>query len=232
MAQNLQMLLAMQDDDFQIILENDPIIKQLEKAKYSEHDQYWELMTVFSGKNELGNLVFNSITLGLWSFLYSIKNPYVIGESKKQKKDTDVFLYLLHHGFQGLKDTLFEDSKDFCLKSNISYIQAEVYILQMIALSFRPMEMLTCYKKSSQPTRFNLQWLTSIISIVHKQCGCDRLYIMYKMSLLQIMYYVVNNLKQNDIHNKIKRKNSDQINAEIFKRTYELGQLYYNSKYK
>lgn len=32
---NLEMMLAMQDDDFQIILQNDEILDELEKAKFS-----------------------------------------------------------------------------------------------------------------------------------------------------------------------------------------------------
>lgn len=226
-------LLAMCDDEFQNILENDKVIQGLQKEKFNAHDEYWQLMTVFSAKNELEGVLLNPITVGMWCFLYSIKNPYVIG-GKKEEKDTDVFMYLLHTGFDGLKQSLYEDAKDFCKKHELSYIQAQLYLLQMIALAFRPLEMIstTGVKHSGDGVHYNLQWLTGIISVVHEQTGEDKYAIMYRMSLLQSFYYVINHLKKGDIHNRIRRKNSDEINAEIYKRTMELGQIYYNTKYK
>lgn len=229
--QNLEIMLAMQDDAFQTILENDEIIQKLEKQKYHEEEEYWQLMTIFTGKNQLGNTVFNTISLGMWAFLYSIKNPYIVG-GEKQRKDTDLFLYLLYRGFDGIKETLFEDSKDFCIKHEIGYTQASLYLLQMIDLSFRPLQMIGQSNSTGEPPHFNLEWVTMISSIVYRNTGCDRHFILYKMSLLECMYYVINELKRNDVKNTIKRRNSAEIDGAIFQRTYELGQIYYNMNYK
>lgn len=229
--QKLEVLLVMQDDDFRQILANDKIIEQLEKEKFNPQVEYWELMQVLSGKSSLENVVFKPLTLALWSFLYSINSPYVV-QGQKTKKDTDVFLYLLHYGFQGLTDNLFQDSKDFCLNNNIDYTRGQLYILQMITLSFRPLQLLPKTQGITEKSRFNLEWLTSMLSIVYKQSGCDRLYILHKMSLIQVFYYVINYLKQNDVKNQIRRRNTAQIDAQIFKRTYELGELYYQQNYK
>ena len=230
---NNNMLLAMCDDEFQKIIENDKVIKELQKQKFNQHEEYWELMTVFTSKNEICGLYMNPITLGLWSFLYSIQNHYVIG-GEKSKKDTDVFMYLLHAGFEGVKDTLYRDAKDFCQFHEIDYLQAELYLLQMIALAFRPLQMIdrTGVKNVGEGVHYNLQWLTGMISVVHEQTGANKYDIMYRTSLLQCFYYVINHLKKGDIHNRIRRRNSDEINAEIYKRTMELGQIYYNTKYK
>lgn len=230
MKQRLEILLAMQDDDFKQILANDKIIEQLEKQKYNPQVEYWQLMQVLSGKSALGDVIFKPFTLALWSFLYSIKNPFVIG-GDIQNKDVDLVLYLLHHGFSGLSQKIFADSKDFCIKNDLDYLQARVYILQMINLSFRPFEMLPNHGGGQKP-KFNLEWLISMCSIVYKQSGCDRFYILYQMSMIQAFYYVICCMKQNDVKNQIKRRNSDQINAQIYKRTYELGQIYYKTKYK
>lgn len=231
MKQRLEVLLAMQDDDFRHILAADKIIEQLEKQKFNPQIEYWELMQVLSGKSALNNIVFKPLTLALWSFLYSIKNPFVVGGEIKNK-DVDLVLYLLHYGFNGLSQKIFTDSKDFCVNNDLDYLQAKVYIFEMINLSFRPFQLLPTTKVDSEKSKFNLEWLTSIVSIVYKQSGCDRFYILYQMSMIQAFYYVICCLKQNDIKNQIKRRNSAQIDAEIYKRTYELGQIYYKAKYK
>ena len=230
MQQRLEVLLCMQDDQFRQILANDPIIENLEKQKFNPQSEYWELMQILSGKSSLNDLVFNPLTLSAWSFLYSIKNTYVVGGTITEK-DTDIFLYILHHGLDNITDDLFEDSKDFCVKNNIEYIDAKLYILEMIQLSFRPLQMLP-KTNSDEKSRFNTEWFTSIASIVYKQIGADRLFIYHKMSLIQVFSHVVNHLKQNDVKNQIKRRNSAEIDAEIYKRTYYLGELYYQSKYK
>ena len=95
-------------------------------------------MQILSGKSSLQDLIFHPLTLSIWSFLYSIKNSYVVGGTITEK-DTDVFLYILHHQLSNITDDLFEDSKDFCVKNNIEYIDAKLYILEMIELSFRPL---------------------------------------------------------------------------------------------
>lgn len=231
MQQRLEVLLCMQDDQFRQILENDPLIENLEKQKFNPQCEYWQLMQILSGKSSLQDSIFHPLTLSIWSFLYSIKNSYVVGGTIT-KKDTDVFLYILHHQLSNITDDLFEDSKDFCVKNNIEYMDAKLYILEMIELSFRPLQMLPKTSSEDEKARFNIQWLTSMASIVYKQIGADRFFIYHKMSLIQVFSHVVNHLKQNDVKNQIKRRNSAEIDAEIYKRTYYLGELYYQSKYK
>ena len=229
---NLEMLLAMQDDDFQKILQKDDILNQLEKAKFSIQQEYTQLMYTFSGKIAINEIQFNVLTLGIWCFLYSIKNRIVCGEKGITETDIDTFLYLLHKGYQGVSDSLFEDAKDFCLKHEIDYTTAQITIHKLIVMAFRPFEMLPSQFSSNERSRFNLDWLTSIVSTVCRMVNCERQYALYKMSMTEAFYYVVQHLRQNDVKGQIRRRNSDQINAEIYKRTFELGKMYYETKYK
>lgn len=228
--EKLEVLLAMQDDDFQKILQNDQYLTDLEKEKFSQQQQYWELMGVFSGKNQLNGVRFSVLTLGMWSFLYSIKNPFVVG-GDKTKKDIDLFMFLLHEGFQGITENLYQNCENFCQKNEIDYRSAENYLYQMIFLAFRPLEEVPQIP-SGEKASFNLQWLTMVVSIVCRLCNAKRQFVLYKMSCTEAFYYVIQNLKENDIKNQIKRRNKIQIDAEIFKRTMELGKKYYDDKYK
>jgi hypothetical protein len=203
--ENLEVLLAMQDDEFQSILQNDPVIEMLENEKFDFSDEYFELMQVFSGKSMLNDLILKPLTLGLWCFLYAIKNAYVCGGEIKNT-DTDIFLYLLHNGFTKITENLFEDAADFCQKNNISQDEAKLFLLEFISLNFRPLELLPS-GTSDGKAHFNLEWLISIQSIVHQLSGCDRFYILYSMPLIEAFYYLVQHLKQNDTKNQIKRRN-------------------------
>lgn len=229
---NLEMMLAMQDDDFQIILQNDDVLDQLEKQKFSTQQEYAELMYTFSGKIAINEIQFSVLTLGIWCFLYSIQNSIVCGEDDISESDVDVFMYLLHKGYEGVSDNLYEDSKDFCLKHNIDYTEALIAIYKLIKMAFRPMEMLPSQYANSEKSRFNLEWLTSIVSTVCRMVNCNRQYALYQMSMTEAFYYVVCHLKQGDVKGQIRRRNSDQINAEIYKRTMDLGKIYYETKYK
>lgn len=232
MYQNqLQVILAMQDDDFQIILQEDQILNKLQSQKYNYEDEYRELICLFSGKFKINEIEINTFTLGLWCFLYSIKNAFAVSE-QATKTDIDVVLYLLHNDYEGLTENLFEDAKDFCLKHEISYDFAEEKILELIALSFRPLKMIPSRQSTGDKSHFNLDWLTGILSIVCRMTNCTREFALYKMSMVQAFYYVIQYLKEKDIKGEIKRRNSDEINAEIYKRTMDLGAMYYKSKYK
>lgn len=230
--QNLEMLLAMQDDDFQLILKSDEILDELQKQKFSIQDEYAELMYIFSGNTALKNVELGVFTLGLWCFLYSIRNSIVCGD-QPTKQDIDVVLYLLHTGYDGVSENLYTDAKNFCEKNGISYESALIAIFEMIKISFRPLEMIPSYcGNDGEKTRFNLDWLTHIVSMVSKMVNCDREYILYKMPMVQAFYYMIQHLKENDIKREIRRRNTDEINGEIFKRTMDLGKIYYETKYK
>ena len=49
----------------------------------------------------------------------------------------------------------------------------------------------------SEETRFNLDWLTGIVSIVSEQTNKDSDYIMFNMSLTECMYYVIQYARKN-----------------------------------
>lgn len=232
MEDNLQMLLCMQDDQFKNILQNDQVLNQLDKQKNNKKDEYYQLMSVLSNRFIICGLKVKPITPMLWSFLYCIDNNFVTHKNQITETDIDVFFYLLHYGLSALNDQLFYNSKDFCKQHSIDYQQAESQILQMILLAFRPMQMFPKNGIAKEDVKFNLDWLTRIVSIVCPLTNKDSVYVMTEMSLTQAFSYVVQYSKQYDVNDEIKRRNSDQINAEIYKRTFELGKKYYQDNYK
>lgn len=225
---DLEMLLAMQDDQFQKILQNDKILNDLEKEKNDAQSEYLQLISVLTKSYKICNISIQPLTPILWSFLYCVKNQFVIREKQPENIDIDVFIYLLHFGIKAIDETLFEKAKDFCKLNNINYLQAKYQILNVIYLAFRAFEMLP--HKDEQP-HYNLDWLTRIVSLAVKMCGKDSEYIAFNMSLTECLYYVIQACRQGDIHNTIRRRNSDEVNEEMYKRTLELGKKYYEENY-
>ena len=224
------MLLAMQDEEFQDILQNDKILDELEKEKFNPEDEYFELMMIFSGELQYNHLVLNTLTLGMWAYLYSIRSAFTLAE-EPTNKDIDIVMYLLHNGYHGVSDNIYEDSFCFCEKNNIEYENAKKFIYRIIFISFRAMEMLPSMYSTGEKCRYNLEWVTSILKMVCNAVNADRDYVLYRMSLTECFYHVINVLKENDTKNLIRRRNSDEINAEIYKRTMMLGEEYFKQKY-
>ena len=97
MASELDVMLAMQDDAFKVILENDELINDLEKEKYNASLEFNELMNVLSKIFKVNGVICQTITPAIWAYLYCIGNAYAVPGMKIENIDTDIFLYLLNN---------------------------------------------------------------------------------------------------------------------------------------
>ena len=222
---------VMMDDKFKQILQNDIVLQQLEKAKFNIKDQYLQLMLTLNKTVKICGLPCQVLTPALWSFLYTIQNGFVV-KNKIKKKDIDVFLYMLNNGFSKTDQNLFEKAKNFCVSKHISYFEAENDIKNLIYLSFRALQMFPHVASSNQVTRFDLDWLTKIVSMVCAMTNYKADYVMYECSLTQCFYYAIQYARKNDTKNEIRRYNTDEINEMIYNRTIELGIQYYKDNYE
>lgn len=226
----IDVFLAMQDDDFQEILQSDEILRDLQSEKNSTKDQYFQLMGAISKRFIVCGLRIIPITPVMWCFLYCIGNAFVKRENKITEKDIDIFLYLLHNGMQSISDDLYTKAHEFCKRNNIDYSIATQEIIEQIKLAFRPVEMLPRSVSGEQP-RFNLDWLTQLCSMVCEMTNKTSDQIMFNMSLNQAYSYVIQYCRRNDLKKQIRRRNSDEINVAIYQRTLELGKEYYRQHY-
>ena len=231
MENNLDILLAMQDDDFQKIINNDTILNELQKQKNSRQIEYFQLISIFTKSFTVCGIKIKPITPMLWSFLYCIGNKYITNPAKAENIDTDVFMYLLHNGVKVIDDDLFHSASGFCESLNIDYEQAKYQLIDLIILAFRPLSMFPKNNINSEQARYNVDWLTKIVSMVCQLTNKDSEYVMYEMSLTEALSYVVQYARRNDLKGQIRRRNSDEIDVEIYKRTMKLGTEYYNKKY-
>lgn len=230
----LDVMLAMQDDAFKVILQKDEVINELEKQKYNPTLEFNELMSILSKIYKINGIVVQALTPAVWSFLYAIDNAYTKKDKVVQKIDTDVFMYVISNGISNLKQDLITSAAGFCDQHGIDYEQTESDIKSLIYLMFRPLQMFNSFINNSedkQEVRFNADWVTRIVSVVCPLTNKTSDDVIFNMSLTECFYYFVQNARKYDDKDLIKRKNSDQIEAEIYRRTLDLGKEYYEKNY-
>ena len=88
MDEQEKMMRAMLDEEFQQILEDDPVLDELEKAKYDPQSSFFELMMILSKTFTVSGVVVSCITPAIWAYLYAIGSPNAAGEAWHEV-DTD-----------------------------------------------------------------------------------------------------------------------------------------------
>lgn len=132
----------MMDDEFAKILNNDPVLNELDKLKFNEKDEFLELMILLNNQVKICGVDVHAITPAIWSFLYAIKSPFVVQNGNEiSELDIDVLMYILHNGLNKIKDNLFSVANGFCKSKNLNYYIVEKDLLDLIRLAFRAVEM-------------------------------------------------------------------------------------------
>ena len=229
--ENIEITHAMLDDEFQKILEKDPILDELEKSKHDPKTGYFELMMALSKVFTVDGVTVSCITPAIWSYLYAIGSPYT-QDGEIHQIDTDIFLYILHNGIEKIDRDLVDNAAGFCEQHGINLDTAESDLRMLIYLSFRPLEMLADTTTHTDKPRFDLDWLTHIVSVVAPMTGKTSDQIIYDTSLCECLYYCIQKAREFDYKHEIRRRNSDEINGEIYLRTMELGRQYWEKNYK
>ena len=120
----LEVLLAMQDDQFREILKNDEVLNRLEEEKNNKQAEYFELMSIISKRFKICGLRVIPITPAIWSLLYVLGNRYALNERPVTREDTAVFIYLLAHGMDTITDTLYSDALTYFEEKHINELEA------------------------------------------------------------------------------------------------------------
>lgn len=226
MDEQEKMMRAMLEEEFQNVLKNDPILDELEKAKYDPQSSFFELMMILSKTFTVSGVVVSCITPAIWSYLYAIGSPYATGEDCHEI-DTDIMLYLLHNGIHCIDNDLIDKANGFCSSHGMDYRTAEADLKTLIYLSFRPLEMIpVSTSNQSEKARYDADWLTHLASVVCPFTGKTSDEVIYDMSLTECYYYCIQKARETDVAGNIRRRNSDEVNELIYRRTMELGEEY------
>lgn len=231
MTLNEEQMSCLLDDEFQKILEDDPVLDEIERSRYSRQTAFFELMSVMSRVFAIDGVPVSVITPAVWAYLFAIGSPYCTGE-EIQPLDTDIFLHILHEGVAKMDRDMVERAAGFCERHHIDHKTAEGDLKTLIWLSFRPLEMLPQHGGASEEPRYDLDWLTHLVSVVSPMTGKTSDEVIYDTSLCECLYYVVQQARQYDYKGEIRRRNTAEYNEAVYRRTMELGRQYWEEHYQ
>lgn len=177
------------DKVFQQRFATDEVLDQLDQLKYDPFIQYNQIQLLLHNKLKFYGIQFEPLTLGLWSYLYTIKSPLVFEDKKITTLDADVFLYLL-------------DTKDFSLSleeliaKSLNYSssvlkltkeQTQDVIQKLFKITFRVLNMFPRLQAQKEAV-FNADWLTSLVTKVAQVSSYSTQELYKSISICQIYY--------------------------------------------
>lgn len=201
--------------------------KELDKLDAERYDPAKFLQEWLCYKNyevKIGKHSYKQITLDTLCFLWCIENPLVKSSKTREVTDTDIaiFLYVTQCEDANQKELqgLMMKAKLWFASSGIDQIEAENAVSRLVALAFQPLDMFPPNPEQQlvgeKEVRFDADWCSSMITIVHQACGLLPAEIM-KMSVAACGWYYVQWSKQQGVKN-IGRKSTAEVVFEMDKR--------------
>ena len=224
------------DPAFQAIIASDPELDRLEAEAYDEQREFFALNWFLGlAPVKVGKLPLHQLTPGRWAFLWAIGNGYARKETVTVA-DADVFLYIMAKDLRDLGCDVPEIPKKaagMAAAAGLSFEQAHDEIVYLIKVAFLPLQMLPRDKRDDlRSSKFDVEWLADLISVVTKESGEPARYIMPEMPLTAACAYVITARKAVDTKREVRRRTEGEIAEEIMDRSYELGSQYLAGKRK
>ena len=224
------------DPAFQAIIASDPELDRLEAEAYDEQREFFALNWFLGlAPVKVGKLPLHQLTPGRWAFLWAIGNGYARKETVTVA-DADVFLYIMAKDLRDLGCDVPEIPKKtagMAAAAGLSFEQAHDEIVYLIKVAFLPLQMLPRDKRDDlRSSKFDVEWLADLISVVTKESGEPARYIMHEMPLTAACAYVITARKAVDTKREVRRRTEGEIAEEIMDRSYELGSQYLAEKRK
>ena len=227
-----QLIFLANSGEFQKLLAEDPVLKELEASKFDPEAELHSLWEMFRGVLFIRKTPIQPLTPALWAFLWVTGNAYARKLEKITESDTDVFFYLLSHGIRKLDLTPAElpgKAAGFCASQGLTYEAAARELVQVINEAFRPYEMCPKVKVAGdEAPHYDAFWLAGLCSIVAQETNETAAEIMFRMPLSAANYYFVNRARREDPKSGIRRRTPEEVNKAIWERVMALAEEYAN----
>ena len=200
---------------------HDSVLDELDEEKLDLDVCNSHLRQIFKGEYEADGVKLKPMTLAVWSWLWTTSSPFVRLSDSVTIDDIDYFFYLLEHGVQ---EDIDVDYEGYCLKHGWTPEQACEMVATIVKDAFYPLKMLPGTGKvtvGKSEIIYDLAWLVSVVSAVHRTCGALQDDILHKMPMMLALHYYV----QAGIDSGMKgvgRRSSEELLKAYDKRCCEL----------
>ncbi|MBR1951170.1 MAG: hypothetical protein IKA32_01245 [Lentisphaeria bacterium] len=216
--------------EFNLLLQNDQVLKDLENSKYDKRAHSCALLEALClGEFRIGKLPVLPLTAAKWAFLWMLGNGFVSDSSDKSDlsdTDIDVMLYIL--SIPDLADidcNLHEvpvKASGYRFAPQLPRDELVKEIYDMISRAFLPLAMLPAKKTDNEDAYFDEIWLTAVAGCAARESGESLYYCMHKMSLSTVFALWVN-YRRREGTEKISYPVPSEIEKKIADRVDQLG---------
>lgn len=233
------LLILRDSQEFKQLLADDFILDELEKSRNKQNDKL-ELAAVRGGGIGIGKiansnlpcLVVEPVTPAILSYLWEIESPFLgFSDGKVLSKDVDIALYILDNGkdLYTNKDLniskIAVDSLDYTPKNGLNYETARDAIHGILQLGFSAYKMFpdipTIDTQSKNITRYDADWITGIVSMVHAVTGLTPTEILWNTAMTSCGFYIAHYCRKNGMKNIGKRTDMETVKL-MMERTNDL----------
>lgn len=212
--------------EYQNILKDDPILRELENSKYSTPGELANLFDLFGTPCSILGKPIQFLSPAVWAFLSALESPYTRGKEPSEA-DTDLFFFLLCKGLK-LENRQFtaivEKSFGFCKNLGLDWNEVKKHLFGLINRTFAPLNMLPPSPvDEGNKTSFNSLWLAGIVSLTSRMTGLPVHSVMFDMPLSSCFYYNLVYIRENSPKRTVRPRTTSEIDKQIFDRTMELG---------
>lgn len=214
-------------EEFQQIVDSDPILKRISNFKLNKSAELFSLMEMFRSVIRLGNVDIQPITPAVWSFLWAIDNSYTKDFEAITPEDTDIFFWILQHGVRRLEcevEFITVRCAGTVENAGMDYEEVAAELMQLVYYTFRPLSFLPQETGNGESKIYDAWWLTRICDIAASESGESARDVMFNMPLSTCFYHFVHHMAKNDTKHLIHRRTPHEINQQIIDRLEQLGE--------
>lgn len=226
-----EMLFLASSREFKSILSRDPRLRELEREKYNPSNEYHLILELLHGIHWIKKIPVMPITPAVWGLLWVMRNGYVTDGEIITELDSDVFFYLLAKGIKRTGADPVEITRNaagFSRKNGLTPKEIHSELTALVRLAFAPLRMLPATPGTGE-LAFDSDWLASIVSVVARTANERSVYVLYEMPLSVCCMYYVQARKRYDYNGSIRKRNSGEVDKEIFEHTMRLGEEFLKS---
>lgn len=213
--------------EFNALLASDPELNRLAALRYDEAAENLLLAQTLRFGLMFGELPVQPLTAARWSFLWMARNAYTT-DGPPTDADRDIFLYVLTHDLHRIDcpfDALPGAASGYSRATGMRQEEVHRLIRGIIRAAFLPLGMLPHEAESSDPLRYDTEWLVRISSLAARESGTSIDFCKFEMSLGEACALFVDHQRRNaepDYARRIRRQSDGETTAQMMRRVRQL----------
>ena len=223
-----QRLFLANSAEFQKLLADDPVLKELDDSKIDFELEGLLLWDALGGITTICGMKVSPITPAIWSNLWLMRHPLTTGE-KPTFRDVCTAVFLLTHSYaESAGDDLGERAERYAAEIALTPEIAKDVWNELVGMANRaefPLKMLPQTQSSGEPV-FDADWLLSVCSVAAAEAGITMRDAALNFPLSAVYGLMVVRARKANPSASYRKHTPEWISTATLKRVQELGDEY------